>query len=270
MTGFTDEQIAALRAPLSRDHVKSRSQAGRTLSYVEGWHIINEANRIFGFDSWDRETTECRCVTERETMMGANKDRPGWRVAYVGRVRVTVRAGGTVIVREGTGYGSGIDADLGEAHESAIKECETDSTKRAMMTFGNQMGLALYDKAQAEVEARPAATRTPPRQDTRDPFNDAAGKLADEQKPAPPPVSTVNGTAPKPPSPAREADHARAVAIRDRVRAAIEAAQEPVIIDEILRVNRVDLEFVLAFHDKTYNAILAYAAARSNELRASA
>ena len=27
--------------------------------------------------------------------------------------------------------------DLGQAHESAIKEAETDAMKRALMTFGN-------------------------------------------------------------------------------------------------------------------------------------
>jgi DNA repair and recombination protein RAD52 len=41
--------------------------------------------------------------------------------------------------------------DLGQAHESAIKEAETDAMKRALMTFGNPFGLALYDKEQANV-----------------------------------------------------------------------------------------------------------------------
>ncbi|MCX7349062.1 MAG: Rad52/Rad22 family DNA repair protein [Alphaproteobacteria bacterium] len=33
-----------------------------TLSYLEGWHVIAEANRIFGFDGWDRETISSECV----------------------------------------------------------------------------------------------------------------------------------------------------------------------------------------------------------------
>ena len=45
------------------------------------------------------------------------------------------------------------------AHESAIKEAETDATKRALMTFGNQFGLALYDKEQREVADK--APRSP-------------------------------------------------------------------------------------------------------------
>jgi DNA recombination protein Rad52 len=161
MSAFDADQIAALRAPLARDHVKGRQQAGRNVSYIEGWHAIAEANRIFGFDAWDRELVDFKCVSEKPCEIGRDK-KPGFRVAYIGRVRVTVRAGDKVIVREGAGYGSGIDADVGEAHESAIKEMETDSMKRALMTFGNPFGLALYDKAQAEVEPAQGQRRAAP------------------------------------------------------------------------------------------------------------
>ena len=58
---------------------------------------------------------------------------------------------GHLVIREGSGAGHGIDADLGQAHESAIKEAETDAMKRALMTFGNPFSLALYDKQQREV-----------------------------------------------------------------------------------------------------------------------
>ena len=145
-TVFTPAQQQALSAPLNRANVKSRSQSGQTLSYIEGWHAIAEANRIFGFDAWDRETLELRCVSERERTIG-RQQKPGWGVTYVCRVRISV---GTVI-RDGCGAGHGIDSDLGQAHESAIKEAETDAMKRALMTFGNPFGLALYDKQQAQV-----------------------------------------------------------------------------------------------------------------------
>lgn len=150
---FTPDQVKALEAPLNAEHVKTRSQAGRSLSYIEGWQAIKEANRIFGFDCWDRETVELRQLGE------AYQDQKSlWRVAYFAKVRIKVRTAGAVpptlneIVREGCGYGSGIDWDLGSAHESALKEAETDAMKRALMTFGNPFGLALYDKAQAEVD----------------------------------------------------------------------------------------------------------------------
>jgi hypothetical protein len=67
-------------------------------------------------------------------------------------VRITVGEGSAAqLIREGCGAGHGIDTDLGQAHESALKEAETDAMKRALMTFGNPFGLALYDKRQREV-----------------------------------------------------------------------------------------------------------------------
>jgi DNA recombination protein Rad52 len=159
-TAFSPEQIAALSAPLDRAKVQTRSQAGRSLAYLEGWQAIAEANRIFGFDGWQRETIAVQCVAERERTLGSS-NRAGWGVTYTARVRIRVRE----VIREGSGAGHGIDADLGQAHESAIKEAETDAMKRALMTFGNPFGLALYDKQQREVTSsaapmpvRPAAT----------------------------------------------------------------------------------------------------------------
>lgn len=146
-TLFDPAQIASLSAPLDSRNVKERSQAGRKLSYIEGWLAISEANRIFGFDAWSRETIDIKCVAEKPREIGAAK-KDGWGVSYIARVRVTV---GDSLVREGVGSGHGIDVDLGLAHESAIKEAETDAMKRALMTFGNPFGLALYDKTQENV-----------------------------------------------------------------------------------------------------------------------
>lgn len=149
---FTREQTELLKAKLQKDCIKRRQQSGRYLSYIEGWHAIAEANRIFGFDGWTRETVELKCVAEKERTIGQNKA-PGFGVSYLAKVRVTVFAGDTLVIREGCGAGHGIDRDLGQAHESALKEAETDSLKRALMTFGNQFGLALYDKEQEGVES---------------------------------------------------------------------------------------------------------------------
>jgi DNA recombination protein Rad52 len=147
---FSDQQKAALAAPLNGEHVKRRSQAGRSLPYIEGWKAIDEANRIFGFDGWTRETVDLRCVAEKPRKIGADK-RDGWGVSYIAKVRVVVLAGDVWVSREGVGSGHGIDADLGIAHESAVKEAETDAMKRALMTFGNPFGLALYDKDRSHV-----------------------------------------------------------------------------------------------------------------------
>lgn len=139
---FTQEQKDDLSAKLDKSKVKTRKQGGRDVAYIEGWHAIAEANRIFGYDGWLRETVEMKPVTS------GYKNQNGNHVAnYYCKVRITVGD----IVREGCGFGSGIDRDEGQAHESAIKEAETDAMKRALMTFGNPFGLALYDKDQRNV-----------------------------------------------------------------------------------------------------------------------
>jgi len=147
---FSAQINNALSAPLDRAFVKEREQSGRRFSYIEGWHAIAEANRIFGFDGWHRETVELRLVNERPRKIGRD-GRDGWAVSYVVRVRVIVGD----VIRDGMGSGHGIDTDCGLAHESAIKEAETDAMKRALMTFGNPFGLALYDKEQRQVVETP-------------------------------------------------------------------------------------------------------------------
>jgi DNA recombination protein Rad52 len=152
-SGFSPEQLAALAAPLDRANVRQREQGRSRVSYLEGWQVIAEANRIFGFDGWQRQTIAVRCVSQAERAIGRDQ-RPGWGVTYTARVRVTVTAGGLPpLIREGSGAGHGIDVDLGQAHESALKEAETDAMKRALMTFGNPFGLALYDKSQRQVSS---------------------------------------------------------------------------------------------------------------------
>jgi len=138
---FTAEQSQALGMKLDGRVVRERAQNGQSLSYVEGWYAMAEANRIFGFDCWDRETVSVRCVWE-----GARAGRHA--CAYIAQVRIRVRAGETLICRDGHGSGSGAGAAPGEAHENAVKEAETDATKRALVTFGNRFGLCLYDKDQ--------------------------------------------------------------------------------------------------------------------------
>src|SRR5437870_271715 len=110
---------------------------GRELSYIEGWYTISEANRIFGFDGWSRETVESKCVLARE-------NRGTFLAVYIAKVRITVHANDGMIVREGHGTGEGRGTSPGEVHDIALKAAETDATKRALATFGKPFGLALY------------------------------------------------------------------------------------------------------------------------------
>jgi DNA recombination protein Rad52 len=137
--GFSAKQVQALRRSLSGRHVRTREANGRELSYIEGWFAISEANRIFGFDGWSRETVETRCVLARES-------RGSFLAVYIAKVRITVQADGVTIAREGHGSGEGRGNSPGEVHDIALKAAETDATKRALATFGKPFGLELYRK----------------------------------------------------------------------------------------------------------------------------
>src|SRR6516225_4902376 len=137
---FSVKQVRALKRNPDHRHVRTRhAPDGRELSYLEGWYAISEANRIFGFDGWSRETIDSRCVLARES-------RGSFIAVYVAKVRITVSTNGTVIVREGHGSGEGRGPTPGEVHDTALKAAETDATKRALATFGKPFGLELYRK----------------------------------------------------------------------------------------------------------------------------
>jgi DNA recombination protein Rad52 len=159
--GFSAKQMQALRRSLNSRYVRTREANGRELSYIEGWYAISEANRIFGFDSWNRETVESRCVLARE-------NRGSFLAIYIAKVRITVHADGTIIVREGHGTGEGHGTIAGEVHDIALKAAETDATKRALATFGRPFGLELYRKDKVASSQSPAAvesaTVSPPTQ----------------------------------------------------------------------------------------------------------
>jgi len=57
------------------------------------------------------------------------------------------------------GAGHGIDRDKGLALESAIKEACTDALKRCAKSYGNVLGLALYDREQRNVSDGAPAIR---------------------------------------------------------------------------------------------------------------
>jgi Rad52/22 family double-strand break repair protein len=134
---FSAKQLRALQRKPDHRHIRTRQVDGRVLSYLEGWYAISEANRIFGFDAWSRETLETRCVLARE-------NRGSFLAIYIARVKITVRAQGATIIREGHGSGEGRGNSPGEVHDIALKAAETDATKRALATFGKPFGLELY------------------------------------------------------------------------------------------------------------------------------
>ena len=162
---LTKEQVNALNQPIDKDKTSWRwANRDKTfkLYYLESWHVIREANRVFNYD-WTSETIQLDLV---------NADK--FCVTYIAKVRVTV---GT-IVKEGigAGHGRGENVPIGDKHESAAKEAESDARKRALMQFGDQFGLSLYDKEKNWQKTTPPVnndldSNTSPKQKKEQPLN---------------------------------------------------------------------------------------------------
>lgn len=141
-----------LNKPIPRAAIQERAgPGGRSLSYVTGYFVSAGMNEVFGNTEWGYNTKDLIVVSEE---LVDEK----WKVCYRAVVRINIvrehYAG-----REDVGYGHGVDRDRGKAHESAGKEAVTDARKRASATYGNYVGLALYDKEQTFIsdEEAPAA-----------------------------------------------------------------------------------------------------------------
>jgi len=140
-----------LNAKLPPELIKTRKVGGYDVSYIDAWAVIENANRIYGYDGWEfqlQDLTPCE-HGEITTKDRDGKDRNGWRVAYIA-VGI-VKIGGQTF-RE-VGFGNGVSYNsVGDATESAVKEAATDCMKRCLRFQGNQFGLALYDKSQRNVD----------------------------------------------------------------------------------------------------------------------
>jgi DNA repair and recombination protein RAD52 len=145
---FTDKQNQLLKYNLDGNRVKTRQQGNISLAYLEGYDIIDTANFAFGFGNWSYHVSTLEQVSE-EINEKQNKV-----IGYKAIVAVTVYDvhHKSHITREDVGYGTGIARDYASAHESGGKEATTDGLKRALRTFGNQFGNALYDKSQKNVD----------------------------------------------------------------------------------------------------------------------
>ena len=153
--GFSAKQVQALRRNLDHRHVRTREAHGRELSYIEGWYAISEANRIFGFDGWNRETIESRCVLARE-------NRGTFLAVYIARVRITVHADGATIIREGHGTGEGRGTSPGEVHDIALKAAETDAHQTRTCNIRQALRLGAVCEWKDRVIAKTLASAPKP------------------------------------------------------------------------------------------------------------
>ena len=136
---MTKEQYEALLADLSANRVAKRSQAGRSLSYLEAWDVRATLNRIFGFLGWSADVTSSELVFEEKNEKGQ------WNVGYKVTLKLSIFDEYSAATYTEAAVGSSSLPQRGEAHDMAIKTAESDALKRAAMNLGTQFGLSLYN-----------------------------------------------------------------------------------------------------------------------------
>ena len=140
---FNDKQNQVLSYEIDSSRIKSRNKGNITLSYLEGFDIIETANKIFGYGNWDYTISKLEQVSQE---VNANQNNVICYKAVV-NVKVYDLQHSKSVSREDVGFGTGIAKTLADAHESGAKEAVTDAIKRTMRSFGNQFGNSLYNKS---------------------------------------------------------------------------------------------------------------------------
>jgi len=140
---FTDKQNQVLAYELDSSRIKSRSKGNVSLSYLEGFDVIETANKIFGYGNWNYNITSLTQVSQE---LNHNQNNI---ICYKAVVSITVHdiQHAKSVSREDVGFGTGIAKTLADAHEGGAKEAVTDAIKRTLRSFGNQFGNSLYDKS---------------------------------------------------------------------------------------------------------------------------
>ena len=139
---FEKNQLAILTQELDSNRIKTREKGNINLSYIEGFDVIDTANKVFGFGNWSYLISKLDQVSQE---LNQNQNNV---VCYKAVVQIQIHnTNHTLDVnRQDVGFGTGVAKSLADAHEGAAKEAVTDAIKRCFRSFGNQFGNSLYDK----------------------------------------------------------------------------------------------------------------------------
>ena len=139
---FSKEQIEILNKELNSNRIKTREKGNINLSYIEGFDVIDTANKVFGFGNWSYSISKLDQVSQE---LNQNQNNV---VCYKAVVQIQIHNNdhSLTVNRQDVGFGTGVAKSLADAHEGAAKEAVTDAIKRCFRSFGNQFGNSLYDK----------------------------------------------------------------------------------------------------------------------------
>ena len=139
---FSKEQIQILNEELNSNRIKTREKGNVNLSYIEGFDVIDTANKVFGFGNWSYSISKLDQVSQEVNQNQNNV------VCYKAVVKIQIHNNdhSQTVSRQDVGFGTGVAKTLADAHEGSAKEAVTDAIKRCFRSFGNQFGNSLYDK----------------------------------------------------------------------------------------------------------------------------
>ena len=157
MNDFNQQQLQALMAPLNGNRVSSRSQGGRSLSYLEAWDVKAALIRVFGFANWSADVVESKILRMEKDVPAYSgsgqsrtlkKDADGnqefnWSVTAMATLQLRIHMTGATYTE--TAIASQTGPDVGEVADFAVKTAESDALKRCAINLGTQFGLSLYN-----------------------------------------------------------------------------------------------------------------------------
>jgi DNA recombination protein Rad52 len=150
MSDHTTNDIAArLQEAPPQTALRTRQQGRASLTYLEGWWVIDQLNDIFQHDGWSDFLIGEPKVLFADWIQGKNGKR--FLVSMQATVKIVIHSDVCGQVEHAdVGYGDGTvynHSGIADAYELAGKEAVTDALKRAARKLGNRLGNILYDKA---------------------------------------------------------------------------------------------------------------------------
>lgn len=159
---FSVEQVTQLLRAIHPDRVLHTQGQ----SHVSQQDIRAHLTRIFGYGYWDKEILRLECLRDVVVTLPAvpaqgNKPAKPERkipgVSYLCTLRLTVRCPTRccISIHEDVGTGTSPNLpDYGDAHDFAAKNAVSYALKRCATDWGDQFGLALYNKGQTKALVR--------------------------------------------------------------------------------------------------------------------
>lgn len=164
---LTDNQLKVLFSELHQSRV-GFNQKG--FAHVQQWDVRRFLIRVFGFGGYDTELVSIECVREIEHQPSNPSGKSRWTVVYRVHQRLTIKdiAGNPIASYDGVATGDAQNQPgLGDAHDGAVKEADSQSLKRAAVNLGDAFGLSLYNGGKTDAVVRWSAAHPEPASDAQ-------------------------------------------------------------------------------------------------------